>query len=94
VPIDGKSWAVATDAATVYFLIGLAAIVELVAARHQVRCLTVAVSTVKTRMTGDQWAKKRAVVAAAVAAGYRIADSHQADACGVALAAFDHVGAS
>jgi Holliday junction resolvasome RuvABC endonuclease subunit len=93
VPIDKRAWHLDTDAATVRFLIGLASIVELVAYRRNVRCIEVAVPTVKNRMTGNQWAKKRQVVAAAVKAGYRIADAHQADACGVALAAFDHVGA-
>lgn len=92
VPIDKRAWHIDTDASTVRFLIGLASIVELVAQRRHLRCIEVAVPTVKNRMTGNQWAKKGAVIAAAVKLGYRIADAHQADACGVALAAFDHVG--
>lgn len=93
-PIDGKSWKVDTDANTVRFLTGLASIAELVAARHSVRCIEVAVPTVKARLAGSRFAKKAEIQAAAVRLGYPVADHHQADACGVALAAYDHVGAA
>lgn len=93
-PVDGKSWAVNTNAQTVRYLTGLATIAELVATRHHARCIEVAVSTTKARLAGTRYADKQAMIAAAVRLGFPVADDHQADACGVALAAFDHVGAS
>ncbi len=91
-PIDGKSWQVSTNANTVRYLTGLATVAELVAARRRVRCIEVAVSTAKVALTGTQWAKKQQMLAAAVNRGWLPADDHQADACGVAIAAFNHVG--
>ena len=91
-PIDGKSWQIETNARTVRYLTGLATIAELVAARHGVRCIEVAVRTAKARLTGNQYAKKRDMSLACINRGWLPADEHQADACGVALAAYDHVG--
>jgi Holliday junction resolvasome RuvABC endonuclease subunit len=91
-PVDGKSWAVKTDRNTVRYLTGLATVAELVAARHHVRCLEVAVNTAKAWLSGTQWASKQQMLAAAVRLGFRVADHHQADACGVVLAAFNHLG--
>jgi Holliday junction resolvasome RuvABC endonuclease subunit len=91
-PVDGKSWAINTDADTVRLLTGLATIAELVATRHRLRCIEVAVTTAKARLAGTRFATKQQMVAACVRRDWRVADDHQADACGVALAAYDHVG--
>lgn len=92
-PIDGKSWDIETNARTVRYLTGLATIAELVAARRGVRCIEVHVRTVKARLSGNQFAKKGQMKAACVERGWLPADDHQADSCGVGLAAYDHVGA-
>jgi Holliday junction resolvasome RuvABC endonuclease subunit len=91
-PIDGKSWHIETNARTVRYLGGLANIAELVAARRRVRCIEVTVRGAKARLTGNQYATKQQMKAACVRRGWLPADDHQADACGVALAAYDHVG--
>lgn len=94
VPVVGALWdKIESDAHTIRFMIGLATIAELVAARHGVRCIEVAVSTAKVVLAGTRWATKRDMIAAAVRRGFAVADDHQADACAVALAALDHVGA-
>jgi hypothetical protein len=93
-PIDGKSWKVETNRDTIRQLTGYATIAELVAARYHVRSIEVAVTTGRAALCGTRFAKPDQRKAAAVRLGFPIGDEHQADACGVALAAFRHVGAT
>jgi Holliday junction resolvasome RuvABC endonuclease subunit len=84
----------ATTEHTIRMLVSLAGIAELVAWRARLRCLEVHSRTAKRRLTSDNRAKKRAMQSAAVRLGFTVADDHQADAIAVALAAYDHLGAS
>ena len=81
----------ATNEHTIRLLIGLASITELVCYRASVRCIEVHSQTAKKRLAGNSRAKKNQMVAAAVKAGFEVANDHEADACAVALAAYDHV---
>jgi hypothetical protein len=101
VPVAGLQEKLESQAHVVRGLIVLAGVVELVVALrnrrllpvHRARCVEVNVQRAKSQLSGNQWAKKREMIAAAVRRGYHVATEHEADACGVALAALDHVGA-
>jgi hypothetical protein len=90
--ITDRSGAPNSSAGQVRLLVGLVAVVELVANDMAVRCIEVAVHDAKRRLAASSRAKKRDMAAAAVRAGYAIADHHQADAVAVALVAYDHLG--
>jgi crossover junction endodeoxyribonuclease RuvC len=77
---------------TMRLLHGITVIAETVAARHGVRCIEVPNSTAKLRLVGDHRAKKPAMIAAAMRLGHQVADDNQADAIGVALATYEHLG--
>jgi Holliday junction resolvasome RuvABC endonuclease subunit len=82
-------------------LTGLVNMVELAAAERGLRCIEVDPSMVKTVMCGPRRrigrsrkfkaASKEDMVIAAVNMGWHVADDHQADACGVAVATFGHL---
>lgn len=101
VPVAGLQEKLQSQAHIVRGLIALATVVELVVALRNTalpaplrrRCVEVNVQRAKSQLSGNQWAKKPEMIAAAVRRGYRVATEHEADACGVALAALDHVGA-
>lgn len=80
-----------TTEQTLRLLIGLAAMAELVAEERSLRCIEVHWKTAKIALAGFAGAVKRDMISAAVKAGYRVADEHQADACAVGLAAFNHL---
>lgn len=69
-------------------LIGFAVIVEEVAGSLKLECVEVPVPTVKKALTGDAYAKKDKMIAAACRRGWAVADDHQADAGAVGLVAF------
>jgi crossover junction endodeoxyribonuclease RuvC len=75
------------------YLVGLASVLEMVAHMESIRCCEVNVSTAKKRLAGHGRADKTQMVVAAVRQGFVVANDHEADACAVALAALDHVGA-
>jgi Holliday junction resolvasome RuvABC endonuclease subunit len=81
-----------TNTRTMRLLHGITVIAETVAARHGVRCIEVPNSTAKLRLVGDHRAKKPAMIAAAMRLGHQVADDNQADAIGVALATYEHLG--
>ena len=81
----------ATNENTIRLLISLAGICELVAFRAGVRSLEVHSQTAKVKLAGSNRASGDQMIAAAVRRGWIVADDHQADACAVALVAFDHV---
>jgi Holliday junction resolvasome RuvABC endonuclease subunit len=70
----------------------LAVAIEIAAAKRHVRCLEADPSEVKTALVGprsrDDQASKDEMVVAAVNMGWSVANHHQADACGVALAIY------
>ena len=76
----------------VRLLVGLATIVELVAERAKCRCVEVAVPTVKVKLAGRRFAAKTEMIVGAHRLGFVVEDDHQADAIGVALCAYEHVG--
>lgn len=90
--VDGSSNHPHSSSDQVRLLVGMATVVELVATRAHRRCIEVPVPEVKKRLTGSGWAKKRDVVNAVVKLGHLVEDDHQADAIGVALVAYDHLG--
>ncbi len=69
---------------------GFAALTEKVAAVARLRCVECHPSTVKVALAGDGRAKKKQMIAAAVRRDFVVATEHEADACGVALVAFEH----
>lgn len=81
-----------SNTTTMRLLHGLTVIVETVAARAGLRCIEVPNATAKSRLTGNQHAKKPAMIAAALELGHTVADDNQADAIGVGLVAYDHMG--
>jgi Holliday junction resolvasome RuvABC endonuclease subunit len=66
-----------------------AAVIETTAAKHGIECREVESVSAKKVMTGRGRLedKKRDMVNAALARGFRVADDHQADACAVAMVA-------
>jgi Holliday junction resolvasome RuvABC endonuclease subunit len=69
---------------------GFAALTEKVARLEHLRCVECHPSTVKVALAGNGKAKKPAMIAAAVRRDFIVATEHEADACGVALVAFEH----
>lgn len=86
-PRGGMSFA--TTEHTLRTLIGLVSVAELVANLRGIRCCEVNVSTAKKRLTDNGRAEKPDMIVAATRLGYPVGDSHQADACAVALVAYD-----
>lgn len=72
-------------------LVGLVTIIELAAAMANLPCVEVVPREAKQCLTGDQYADKKAMVAAAETMGWPVEDDHQADACAVALVAYGHL---
>jgi Holliday junction resolvasome RuvABC endonuclease subunit len=80
-------------------LTGLVNMVELAAAERDLRCIEVDPSVVKRVMCGPRRrvgrkfksASKEDMVAAAEGMGWKVANHHQADACGVAVATYGHL---
>lgn len=70
---------------------GFAEITERAALIRNLRCIECHPSTVKVRLAGHGHARKHHMMAAATRLGLDIATEHEADAVGVALAAFDHI---
>jgi Holliday junction resolvasome RuvABC endonuclease subunit len=91
-PISPNMPFATSNTLTMRLLHGLTVVVELCATRGGVRCIEVPNATAKTRMTGNQHAKKPAMIAAALALGHLVADDNQADAIGVGLATYEHLG--
>jgi Holliday junction resolvasome RuvABC endonuclease subunit len=69
---------------------GFACMTEKVAAVARLRCVECHPSTVKVALAGNGKASKKQMVAAAVRRDFIVATEHEADACGVALVAFEH----
>jgi len=91
--VPGRSFVYASTMDTQKLLQGLAAVAELVAARHGVpRIIEVPTSTAKKKLAGNGRAKKPGMIAAAVRMGVNVADEHQADALAVALVAYEYLG--
>jgi Holliday junction resolvasome RuvABC endonuclease subunit len=84
----------ATNEHTIRLLGAMAGIAELVCWRASVRCIEVHSQTAKKCLAGNSRAKKDQMIAAAVKAGFDVANDHEADACAVALAAYNHVEGS
>lgn len=71
---------------------GFATVVETTARKRGLRCIECHPSTVKKRLAGHGKADKDAMIVAAIRAGWLVADDNQADALGVGLVTYDHVG--
>ena len=69
---------------------GFAFVTEKVCFGYGKRCVECHPSTVKVALAGSGKAKKPAMIAAAVRRDFIVATDHEADACGVALVAFEH----
>jgi Holliday junction resolvasome RuvABC endonuclease subunit len=82
----------ATTEHTIRLLSAMAGMAEFVCHRAAVRCLEVHSQTAKRALAGNGRAKKDQMIAAAVKAGFDVANDHEADACAVALAAYEHIG--
>jgi Holliday junction resolvasome RuvABC endonuclease subunit len=78
----------------VRLLIGMASVVELVAARAKRRVIEVPVQVAKKRVAGHGRATKREVTNAVVKLGHLVEDDHQADAIAVGITAYDHIAAT
>jgi len=72
-------------------LIGSVTVVELVGRRHGLRVLEVGVGDAKKRLTGNRWAKKRAMINGAYRLGHHVETDDEADAIAVGLVALDHL---
>jgi Holliday junction resolvasome RuvABC endonuclease subunit len=70
---------------------GFASHTEKVAHLERVRCVECHPSTVKVALAGNGKANKKRMVAAAVRRDFIVSTEHEADACGVALVAFDFI---
>lgn len=70
---------------------GFAASAERVAYAFGLRCVECHPMSVKLKLAGRGNAKKPDMIAAAIRRGFEPATEHEADACGVALLAFDHI---
>jgi len=77
-------------------LIGYAVVVEECAGwlkrqsgREHFGCTEVSVQTTKKALTGDAYADKKKMIAAACRRGWRVADDHQADAGAVGLVGYE-----
>lgn len=81
----------ATSAASYQFLGALVALVEEAGERRGCRLILVSVQDGKRALTGNPRADKHESIVAAVRRGWNVADDHQADALGVALAAYEHL---
>jgi Holliday junction resolvasome RuvABC endonuclease subunit len=69
---------------------GFACLTEKVARLERIRCVECHPSTVKVALAGYGKASKRQMTSAAVRRDFTVATEHEADACGVALVAFEH----
>jgi Holliday junction resolvasome RuvABC endonuclease subunit len=69
---------------------GFAASTEKVATLERVRCVECHPSTVKVALAGNGKATKRQMTSAAVRRDFIVVTEHEADACGVALVAFEY----
>jgi Holliday junction resolvasome RuvABC endonuclease subunit len=69
---------------------GFACLTEKVATLSHLRCVECHPSTVKVALAGSGKASKRQMRSAAVRRDFTIATEHEADACGVALVAFEY----
>lgn len=69
---------------------GFACLTEKVARLEHLRCVECHPSTVKVALAGNGKATKRQMTSAAVRRDFIVATEHEADACGVALVAFEH----
>jgi Holliday junction resolvasome RuvABC endonuclease subunit len=76
-------------------LTSLVVVIELVAAMRGLRCIEIDPSGVKEALCGPQKRNQRSskddMVVAAVNMGWKVANDHQADACGVAVATYAHL---
>jgi crossover junction endodeoxyribonuclease RuvC len=82
-----------TTLETQKLLQGFATVAEMMGARHRVaRVVEVPLQLVKLQLSGNGRANKAAMVAAAIRMGVNVSSDHEADALGVALAAFEHAG--
>lgn len=71
---------------------GFAYAVETMCKRRRLRCIEANPSTVKAVFAGHGRAKKDRMVGAAIRRDWLVEDHNQADALGVALAAYEHIG--
>ena len=69
---------------------GWAMLTEKVAFGYGKRCVEAHPSTVKVALASNGKATKKQMIAAAVRRDFIVATEHEADACGVALVAFEH----
>jgi Holliday junction resolvasome RuvABC endonuclease subunit len=69
---------------------GFACLTEKVARLEHIRCVECHPSTVKVALAGHGKASKRQMTSAAVRRDFIVATEHEADACGVALVAFEY----
>lgn len=69
---------------------GWACLTEKIAFGYGKRCVEAHPSTVKVALSGRGKATKKDMIAAAVRRDFIVATEHEADACGVALVAFEH----
>lgn len=72
-------------------LVGLVDAIELAATMAGCRRLEVLPTLAKECLSGDSRADKDAMLLAAINMGWTVASHHQADACGIALATFNHI---
>jgi Holliday junction resolvasome RuvABC endonuclease subunit len=91
----GGKPAFVTTAQTLRLQIALATTIETVAKKHGLRCIEVATSSAKVALAGSARLgdkKKSAMVEAAWARGWQVADDHQADALAVCMVTYDSLG--
>ena len=69
---------------------GFACMTEKAATVAHLRCVECHPSTVKVALARNGKASKKQMIAAAVRRDFIVATEHEADACGVALVAFEH----
>ena len=81
-----------TDERQVRRMVGVAAIIEKVAYDRRVRCFEVNNRVAKAFVGLGPYKDKNGMIVAMTQKGFSVADSHQSDACAVALVVYDQIG--
>lgn len=82
-------WGGKTNADVTRLLVGFVSHLEEMTDAKKIRCLEFTGTSIKKRLTGYGLADKDRMVIEATRLGFAVADHNQADACAVALCAFD-----
>ena len=85
---DGRG----SDENNVRRLIGIVSVAELICARRKTPCYEVHNQSAKAFVGMPRGKDKNGMIVAMTQKGFSVADSHQSDACAVALVVYDQIG--